>query len=500
MAARYGACRFRAAVICRKLLTVARRKGKKRTAKQAKQDTAAQLKASTSRGTATKSKRPRKRAVGGTGTRITSGFIQDMESNPSLRGSLWYGKPGQLGIVDKMLTDPHVKKSLEYISDPLTAADWYMEPFSESALDKEIAAFCEFAFFKCIGWDKILKRQIRNYAARGFSLEEMTDDATELPPGKFPAHPGGGFGIVPTSLQHRPAWTIDGFEQSKRRTDQVHSIRQYIIGSDGEVSGFRKILANRLIRMSYDQEGSQFEGNAVLRGAYQPWKLKIAFLTMQAIGFERTAVGTPTLIASEDATDEDLDAAETILAEMRVNEKSWVVFPNGYTFKWGGAGESDAENLLLAIEMCDKDIAYNVTAGFMMLSLMGKTGSNAIGATQQVPYHVYVGSHAKFIANAYNIGQDGWSPIERIVRLNYGTGVGVPELRAKNLPTRDWVAISGAIYQGINVGAITADGPLEAELRQGFRLGPHDPATARARPFSAAEGTGKTEQPMEAPQ
>ncbi len=90
--------------------------------------------------------------------------------------------------------------------------------------------------------------------------------------------------------------------------------------------------------------------------------------------------------------------------------------------------------------------------------------------------------------------------MEKIVRLNYGEGIQVPRLEARNLPTRNWSEIAQTVFNGVQVGAITADDALEETLRDSMQLDPHDPLTARKLPSvaSAFSVNQKDTEPKEA--
>lgn len=415
----------------------------------------------------------------GAGTSIMAGVISDIDNNPEVRGPLWYGSPGKIGIAGKMLRDPHVRQSLEYIAGPLCAANWRFKPTSNAKGDREVADACTWAFFEQLPWDQVLRRMVQRYGAYGFDLSEVTDDYRAMPSTRFPMHPGGGRGIVPTGIHEISASTVSKWHQSKSNPSQITGIQQYLHGSETEKAGYREISGDRIMRLTWDQEGANFQGLAVLRSAYQPWKLKMAFISLDAIKHERMAVGTPVMTLGEDATDEDIAAAEIILEEMRANEKGYVVLPNGYTFKWEGAGDSNVTNIALAIERCNKDIAINVSAGYMLLGLTGQSGSYALGTTQQTQHHLTVEGHSKFVSAGLSVGMDGWSPVKRFVELNYGYDIAVPRAVAHNLPTRNWADIVKTINNAVQAGVITADDALEDEVRTMLQVGPRDPSTAR---------------------
>src|SRR5262249_39093754 len=136
-------------------------------------------------------------------------------------------------------------------------------------------------------------------------------------------------------------------------------------------------------------------------------------------------------------------------------------------------------NIGAAIERCNKDIAVNVSCGYMLLGLTGSTGSYALGTTQQTQHHLTVETHARKVADTLSVGTDGWSPAERLVRLNYGPDVAMPHCQALNLPTRNWAEVAKTVFNKIQVGGITADDQLEEFIREAIQLPRHDPKTAR---------------------
>jgi hypothetical protein len=417
---------------------------------------------------------PRPRQIGGASTRIIAGAVESLDPNSELRGARWYGEPGKLGIAGRMMRDGHVRQSGNYVTSPLLAATWRFRPGGKRAEDREAADFATWVFTERLKWGDVLKRTVLDYFANGVGLIEITDDYAPIPAGRFPLHPGGGRGIVPTGAHQIPAWSVHRWHQSPTTPSQIVSIEQYVTGSDQEKAGYRTIPADRLLRFTWDQEGANFEGFPLLRSAYAPWKMKIAFQTIWAMKHERLGLPAPVATAGETATDDDIAAMERVLAEMRANARGYLVLDNGWTFKWEGATSSDGSNLELAIQICNQDIAYNVSAGFMLLGLTGQTGSYALGSTQQGQYHLATKAQAGFFAGVWNLGSDGWSPVERIVKLNYGDDCATPVLEARNLPTSPWAERLPLLVNAKTAGLVRADARTEDAIRELLELDPYD--------------------------
>ena len=426
--------------------------------------------------------RPRPTPRAGAGTTITSGYIDTLEFNSEIPPRTWHGQFNQMGIAGQMMREPHIRQSLEYLSQPITRADFRFRPGGDSELDQEVADFATWSIVECLDFPGMVGRVIRGYGANGVHLEEPTDKIQPIPTDRFPNHPGGGMGLVPTGFTDIPIRTVDGWLQDRTRPNQLRAIRQMLSGSDQEEAGTREIPSNRFIRWTYQQEGANFLGFAILRSVYGCWKLKLALQTIDAIKHERTGVGTPTAIMPEDASIQDINDAEDVLQQMRANELGYAVWPSGTEFDWKGAGEAMTSDINLAIQRCNIDIALNVTAGFMLLGLTGKTGSFALGNTQQGQFALAAESHAEFVLRPFISGSDGWNYVERIVRANYGNDVALPRLEARNMPTRDWAKRAEIAFKGLQANALTKDDRLERELRDSLQLPPLDPDTAEEAP------------------
>lgn len=424
---------------------------------------------------------PRSRILGGAGTRITWHQISDLDENTEVRGNKWYGTASTLGLAGKMLRDAHVRKSVDAIIDPIIGAAWDFEPGGKSALDIEVADYCRYNFFERNRWSDILRQHL-SYVAYGFSLLEITDEPVTIPTSRFRAHPGGGTGIVISGMHHRPAWTVDGWIQSTRDPSKLFAVSQWVQGSDAEQARFATIFADRLVRATWGQEGANFAGLAPLRGAYGPWKIKRLMMVIEAIFHERTHAGLPTIkqTVQEAGSEEEIQDAQTILAEVRANEKGFLYLPYGFEFEWNTV--QNTTNIGETIERANRDIAYNLGVAWMLLGSIGTSGSFALASTQRGQYEIQEDNHARFVEDNFNTTPDGWSPIERLVRLNYGSDAAIPRLVARNMPTTDWSKILPITHNLTISGHITPDERTESFMRAIMKMPQRDQASERARP------------------
>jgi hypothetical protein len=423
---------------------------------------------------------PRRKAKSKAGTAIHAGKITDRDFNAEVRGPQWYGQPGTTGIAAKMMTDTMVAQSVEYVVSVVTSGDWYFKPASESPLDIEIADYMTMSFLERRVLALVIRSWMMGYMANGFHLVEPLEGFAPVSADRFPNHKGGGVGVVPTEFVDVPAWTVDQFHQSKRNSRDMHRITQYVVGSDGEKAGYVDISANRLMRMTWDQEGADYTGNAILRRIYGAWKIKQVLLVIDSIKHERMGAGTPSFGYSEGATDKDLDDAIATLEELRVNEKGFFLLPPEWKFDWNTISKSDGSDIAAAIARCDIYIAQNSGAGYMLLGLQNQAGSYALSGTQQGQHHLQAQGHVRFLVDAINFGQDGWSLLRRLTTLNYGADASCPTLLCRNLPTKPVFETVKAYTSGVQAGSITRDDRIENEAREMLDLSPIDHETASA--------------------
>ena len=417
--------------------------------------------------------------IGGTGASVYGGYLEDTDKNAELRGPKWYGEPGRLGIAGQMMRDAHVRSSFNARTKPVRAAVWDFKAASSSPIDTEAADYARWAILERLNWDETV-RTAQYYPRDGFALLEVTDDVAAVPTERFPLHPGKGTGIAITGFHSRPACTVSRWEARKGNAAQIAGVYQWLQGGDAETMGEVFIPSDRLVRFTYEQEAGYYAGFSALRSAYGAWKTKLTFLVLEAIRNERQAVGVPRIQLPEEATDEDVAQARKILSEMRSNEKGYLILPFGFQFGWETASTQGQDVAIsTAIERCNRDIAFNVGAGFQLLGLSGSGGggSYALAQTQSGQYQIELDTEARFITGAFNYGQDGWSPIRRLIDLNYGEHVACPLLVARNMPTRDWSQLLPVLTNLKAQGVIRMDKPLRAHVREIMYLPPEDPAT-----------------------
>lgn len=407
----------------------------------------------------------------GAGTSVIAGIVDREEHNAELDGTYWRGSPWQVGIAKQMVRDPHIRFAFNAVKAPAIGATWSFQPALEAdPLAAEISDFCAWSFFERLPWRTYLP-QIFGFYRDGFSVFELTEDTCRLPRNRFAQHPGGGVGVVFSGFHQIPASTVDRWWQKKDQPTQLEKLTQYIRGSDTEKPGHIDVLGRHLLRFTWDQEGANFEGEAPLRAVYGPWKLKLAFLILNAIRHERQEVGVADIGLPEgaEATNaEVIEQAENIAASLGSHEKGYIIRPAGFTAGWNQAAANTGAGIHSSITYQDQAIAHNSALAWMLLGQQGGQGSYALSSNQRLQYELEREMEVAFICDTLTEGSDGWSPVKRLVAMNYGEEAAetlCPRAIVTNMPTRPWDTILDDLVALKNANIIRPDAELEEFIR-----------------------------------
>lgn len=187
--------------------------------------------------------------MGGAGTALHFGQIEDLDENPRTNGLGWRGQPSVLGEAQRMLTDSHVRRARDSVVRPVMGAEWDVEPAYTRPLDREIADNVRWNLFELNSWRQVVGRATAGYITFGFHLEERTDAPRPFDQARFPnlarIKP---LAVTITGFHHIPAWSVEGWELSARNPRQVAAIRQHVQGSDAEPQRTARIDAERIVR------------------------------------------------------------------------------------------------------------------------------------------------------------------------------------------------------------------------------------------------------------
>jgi phage gp29-like protein len=351
----------------------------------------------------TKAKNPPLREIGASGTVFSHGYLVSEDIN-----SKWRSLKSRMRIIEEMRkTDAQVRAGLLVCKMPLIASRWHVKPPDEPTdLEVEIADFVsENINGMEMSWTETLS-QILTYFDFGFSVFEkvfvLRDDKYWW-----------------RKWAHRHQGTIEKWNVYD--DGSLRSVTQNTWKGDG----YRQIDlgADRLLVFTNWKEGSNYEGESMLRSAYKPWYLKSGLYITDAIAHERHGVGVPKITLPPGAGDPEMDYCERILEDWRSHEKGYVIVPSGFLVEIM-AIPTQLRDPLGSIQHHDEQIARSVLAQFLNLGF-SQSGSRALGQATSDFFLASLNTYSSYIAGIINEG-----PIPQLVDINFGPQDRYPELEA----------------------------------------------------------------------
>ncbi len=355
------------------------------------------------------------------GTPIFHGFLADVgEYNGQLEGL------AALRVYEKMRrSDAQVAATLLACELPIRAAIWDVHPATESAFDREVAAFVRDNLFGGLEY----------VAPSGVKVSQCWDDVLR----------NALLCLAFGASVHEEIYAIDGERVRLARLAPRLPLTFYrwITDTDGETLlalnqvGYRnanfesvEIPADRLGLFTFNQEGANFFGRSILRPAYMHWYIKHQLYRIDAIAGERNGLGVPTIEQGPDGSREDREAAERWVAQLAAHEKTGISLPNGWKFSLQGV-QGSVRDLYNSIQHHNIEISRTALAFFMNLGLGARAGGNrALGDSQSDFFYLAVQATAEYIARIITT-----TAVRRLVDFNWQVErypyVAVSNLRAR---------------------------------------------------------------------
>lgn len=395
------------------------------------------------------------------------------------RDGSWYYQPGDIiggddssdimrgrgkyEILRRMRTDPAVR-SLEWmVKLPIRSGKWWLDAASEDPVDLMVAEFVSWQF----GMDEktALGRLSQpwkdsvNQALLCLPYGAMGEELIWADPEEWFDADGDPHYVRPLSrLAPRMASTISAFSVNAK-TGDLDWIEQ-------DLPDASRIPGDKLAWYSIDGEGGDIWGTSFLRAAYGPWKLKRALQIAAAIGWDRHAAGTP-LVRYPPGGTGNRARAENIGRNWRSHERAWIAFEGPKEAGWdvevigGSASLADPTPIL---SWYDHQIAMS---GLQQFSSLGntQTGSRAVGEVLVAPYYMAVTAIAEqFAATRMK------HVIRRLVDLNFGTDIEIPELRIDDLAVEDIDQLARSISDLSTAGLTFTDADTVNDIRRRIKL------------------------------
>ena len=378
------------------------------------------------------------RMQGASGTYIVNGFLEG-DYNPDLSGI------NGVNTFDQMRrSDAQVRATLDAMELPIRSTDWYVEAGTneEGETDElcdEIRDFAEEALFRKMEqtWDDHL-REVLTFLPFGFCVKEKV-------------YVSDGERIWIQKLAFRKPQTIYKWEQLDGTAGVTQILPTPVQGEDGKRVSQVSIPATKLLLFTFRKEGDNYAGVSVLRPAYRHWYTKDLLYKFDAIKHERQSVGVPFLKLPSKAGEEDKAVARQILQDLRANEQTGIVIPDGWEFGFADLQASNTSDVWRSIDHHNLMIAKNVLAMFMEI-VGGDNGSRALSEDQSDFFLLAQEAVAKQIDDVHNRFL-----LPELVDLNFDVPASsyYPKLAHKKLGSVDYQTISSVLSTLVTAGLLT---------------------------------------------
>ena len=434
---------------------------------------------------------PRLGIKGISGTQLSGGNITGKENNPQLTGLNWVSEAEEM-----MRTDPIVRRSWHMLRQTLLSASWRFVPGVEGdRVAEELARFAN----ECWGLDGYSGQMSVSWEEQLAYLWEFIPLGYRYAEEVYKVGPDSQ-GSIRVWLSHYADREPSAHSQWLSRDNQrLDGVLQNTVGV-GKVP--EPIPANKLLLLTLNKTGSNFEGVGMLRPVWWWWRTKQRVANLMCVGLDRWAVPSPKVVVDRSQaeaiglSDGDIDAmiddAESQAQAFISAEQSYLVENSAVKFDtYAATPNLYADGPINIITKCDSQIAAAFLAQFADL------GNTETGARSVGEIHLSVFRRAAInlcdlvAAQVSGVDRRGGGTIGRLIRWNYGAvdPSKLPRLTHTGLDTDD-LAESLAMLPGlVQAGLVTPDDELERIIRA--KLGAGDlPEDAQRSPLTRVATAG----------
>lgn len=378
------------------------------------------------------------------------------ERVPELRDKI-----GLRTYYDMKRADGTVRGSLRLFKTPILAARWFVEPDSDSTIDKNIAQFVEKNLFNqlSVPWSRIVEDALLMCEFGHMPMELVFDD--QKVPGK----------IILSKLA--PRHPMDVQEWAWDSNGGINGIWMEPQQVTGEYQGidfnYQRVFIpiQKLVIFVLEQEAGDLRGLSVLRSAYKHYYYKDTLYKIDAIQKERHGIGVPIIKLPPGFSDTDKMLADNLGRNLRTNERAHIVVPSNWEILFAEI-RSQPVNCVTSIEHHDMKIKSNILAPFMDEPNPG-SGANGFDLFYKSVRYV-----ANTICDTFN-----HFVIPKLVDFNFARG-GYPKLRVRSIGEWEDIRTMSFAYRNfVGAGTIRPDDELEKFIRRQLDLPPVDEATVR---------------------
>lgn len=353
--------------------------------------------------------------------------------------------------------DASVRVSLRAGKAPVLGGDYYVDPYDESELHQSIHEFVDFNLFHAMTtpWLVVLE-EICHFLEDGKTVLEECWELREWAPKKTNSLANRRKYTMLRKLAVRPDATITGFNYDDNGGPV--EIVQQAIDKDGNAKEVM-IPIEKAIVFTFDKEGGDLNGQSILRSAYPHWYYKEYLYKIDAIQKERHGVGVPDILLGPGHSPQDRKVAHELGANLRSNEKSYIVRTNAMEVGFAQLSGNPVD-VLESANHHDNMIMKNIMVQFLNLGIEGAGGGRATGATAADMFLKSMRHIGNLICDYFN-----QFLIPNLVAYNFETDQ-FPKMKVRNIgETKDFQMWTSGIANMVKSGAITMDLATEQYFR-----------------------------------
>ncbi len=414
---------------------------------------------------------PRFVTRGISGTQLSGGVISGYERNVQLTGLNWVTE-----AEDMLRTDPVVRRSWHMLRQTLLSATWRFMPADDAdPVALELARFANEAF----GLDGYSGQMSLSWEAQLSYLFEFVPVGYRYAEEVYRVGPDEN-GKVRVWLDHYADREPSAHMRWLSRDNQnLDGVLQNMVGTEKVP---QPIPANKLLLLTLNRTGSNFEGAGMLRPVWWWWRTKQRVANLMCVGLDRWAIPTPKVKVDREKadlagmTDADINAmvdeAESQAQAFLAAEQAYLVETNVVTFdNYSASPYLYSQGPLDIIRECDNQISQAFLAQFANLGI-SDTGARSVGEIHLSVFRRAAINLCDLVASAVSgVDRRGAGTIGRLIGFNYGAvdPSKLPRLQHTGLDTDDLAESLGMLPALVQAGLLTPDNNLERAIRE--RLG-----------------------------
>lgn len=374
--------------------------------------------------------------LGDSGVQIFNGIISSDEYRPELRGRY------AIKMYEEMRRgDATVHAGLMAVKYPIISVTWNTESGGEDTDDEDAKELIDYNFTEVLNWRETLTEML-TMLDFGFYVAELVFDVRPV---------NGVDRIVLVKIAYRKQTTIEAWETK----EHTPGITQRL--TNGETVS---IPMDKLIILSHQKEGDNWEGLSILRSAYQNWYYKKTFYQIDAVKHERQALGVVKIKYPKGADQKMRDEAKAAAANVRANERAYIEEPEGWDINFMDMQANTTADPKESIAHHDRQILKNMAVQYIDIGAQSSSGSFAASTDQRALLEMQDQAIVEQIAAAVND-----IIVKKIVDLNF-TVTDYPKWKPGRIARDDVAALAEAVTKFKTAGMLTPTDEDEEHARQ----------------------------------